>query len=170
MPLFWLFPALILIEIAAFVMIGSEIGVGLTLLLVLGSTALGVWTLRRLGLQAAQAMQSGFAFAARGGRENPVQQMGDGTLKAFASGLLIVPGLVSSALGAVLLIPAVRQFLWQRLQSRLNIRTASYGAAHGRNEGVIDGEFTEVDTRAPQVGGAANENSVWRQHPQDDQK
>ncbi|WP_254660294.1 FxsA family protein [Ketogulonicigenium vulgare] len=66
MPLFWLFPALILIEIAAFVMIGSEIGVGLTLLLVLGSTALGVWTLRRLGLQAAQAMQSGFAFAARG--------------------------------------------------------------------------------------------------------
>ncbi|ARO15702.1 FxsA cytoplasmic membrane protein [Ketogulonicigenium robustum] len=161
MPLYWVFPALVLIEIVAFIVIGGEIGVGLTLLLVLGSTALGVFTLRRLGQQALGALQGGLGYAAGGRMGAPAQQIGAGTLKALASGLLIVPGLVTSALGLVLLIPQVQNFLWSRVANKVNIRTATYSP-----NDVIDGDFTEVDPDATRIGGAANANSVWHQ-PED---
>src|SRR3712207_2831699 len=52
-----LLPALVLAEIAGFVLVGRAVGVLGTLLLVIGATALGVWLLKRQGAEAMAGMR-----------------------------------------------------------------------------------------------------------------
>src|SRR3954454_24353395 len=92
------------VEFAAFIALVSTIGLGWTVLVLLATFTLGilVWIPmagRRLGAQIRQ-LQSGL--------KEPRLALGDGASLTLATALLIIPGLVTSALGLLLLVPPIR--------------------------------------------------------------
>lgn len=91
-------------EIAVFVQVGSRIGAGMTVLLVIASAMVGVWLVRRQGLATATRVQ---AMVARG--ESPALGMLEGLALLAAGVLLVVPGFLTDIAAFVLLIPPLRR-------------------------------------------------------------
>jgi UPF0716 protein FxsA len=141
MPLFLLIFGLPLAEIAAFVIVGQWLGVFGVLGLVLASTLLGVILLRGAGGRGGLAdLRS--AMERRGGDAGAA--MARQAFRAGAAVMLIVPGLLTSAFGLVLLIPAVQRMIVARMGARMTVvRT---GAAAGTRQGddIIEGSYTEL--------------------------
>lgn len=101
---------LILAEIALFVTIGAWIGLGLTLLVVLGTAVAGALILRGAGLGMVDRL-----MAAVTERQSPLHQAGDRLLLALAGLLLILPGFLTDLVGLLLLLPPARQALLSRV-------------------------------------------------------
>ncbi len=93
-----------LIEIAIFIEVGGLIGPLPTIALVIAIAIGGTWLLRRQGLGAFQRAQ---AAINRG--EMPVADVMDGFVLIFAALLMVTPGLLTDAIGLLLLIPALRR-------------------------------------------------------------
>src|SRR5690349_12089374 len=92
------------VELMAVIGLASAIGVGWTLLVLLASIALGLGLLAPLG-----GWQPGRRLVqVRSGLADPQSAVSDGALVALASGLVLVPGLVTTALGLLLLVPSIR--------------------------------------------------------------
>lgn len=91
-------------EIAVFIQVGSRIGVGMTLLLVLASAVFGIWLVRTQGFAAATRVQ---AMIARG--ESPALGMLEGLALLAAGVLLVIPGFVTDLAAFALLIPPLRR-------------------------------------------------------------
>jgi len=91
-------------EIAIFVQVGSRIGAGMTVLLVVVSAVVGVWLVRRQGLATATRVQ---AMVARG--ESPALGMLEGLALLAAGVLLVIPGFLTDIAAFVLLIPPLRR-------------------------------------------------------------
>ena len=96
--------ALPLLEIAVLIKVGSIIGVGLTLTIIVTTFILGTWVMRLQGMGVAKR----FMAATRTG-EPPVEPMVEAMLLMFAGGCLIAPGFITDSIGLLLLIPVVRQ-------------------------------------------------------------
>lgn len=91
-------------EIAVFIQVGSRIGVGMTLFLVLASAVFGVWLVRAQGFAAATRVQ---AMIARG--ESPALGMLEGLALLAVGVLLLIPGFVTDLAAFALLIPPLRR-------------------------------------------------------------
>jgi len=91
-------------EIAVFVQVGSRIGAGTTVLLVIASAVAGIWLVRQQGFATATRVQ---AMIARG--ESPALGMLEGLALLAAGVLLIIPGFLTDIAAFVLLIPPLRQ-------------------------------------------------------------
>ncbi len=91
-------------EIAVFVQVGSRIGAGMTVLLVVVSAVVGVWLVRRQGLATATRVQ---AMVARG--ESPALGMLEGLALLAAGVLLVIPGFLTDIAAFALLIPPLRR-------------------------------------------------------------
>lgn len=160
MPLLLLFIALPLIEIALFIWVGSAIGVGLTLLLILLSAMLGVSILRGQQARAMEMMQNRM-------RVEPGTLLAQGAFKAVSGILLILPGFLTDTIGLLLLIPQLQRAIVGTLAARANVTT--YGTT--MQDDIIEGEFEERDPhREPaatdhQIGG----QSGWRRDDPRDQ-
>jgi UPF0716 protein FxsA len=90
-------------EVAAFVAVGSQIGFGWAVLLLIGLSALGPFAIRRVGLGVLTRTQQRLAAG-----ELPTRELLDGVL-VLAGGVMICwPGFVSGALGLLLMIGPVR--------------------------------------------------------------
>ncbi|HEX6118446.1 MAG TPA: FxsA family protein [Dongiaceae bacterium] len=124
--------ALPFLEIAGFVWLGGKLGVGLTILWVIGAMVAGLALLRRTGLQAVGRLRAALAE----GRE-PGHSIIDAACFAGAAMLLIIPGFVSDALALVLMLPATRHWLLRRTAAHFEARVY-------RGTGMIQGEFTVV--------------------------
>jgi UPF0716 protein FxsA len=150
MPIAFLLAAFIavpLAEIAMFIAVGGRIGLGWTLLLVVLTAAVGVAMLRR----------QGFAVLDRARRELeqdrlPVSEVFEGFCLVIAGALLLTPGFLTDGVGALLLVPAVRTWLYGRVRRRIELHVArahaeaaAGGGAAPRPGPVIEGEFEEVD-------------------------
>ena len=99
-------------EIAVFVQVGSRIGAGMTVLLVVVSAVVGVWLVRRQGLATATRVQ---AMVARG--ESPALGMLEGLALLAAGVLLVIPGFLTDIAAFVLLIPPLRRgIIWLYLR------------------------------------------------------
>jgi len=141
LPLFLLLP---LAEIAGFIIVGGEIGVLNTLLLILSTGVLGILLVRRQGLD---TLARARARMDRG--EPPVQEAFDGICLALAGVLLIVPGFVTDLFGVLLFLPPVRQWLFRRMQV---VPAAPGPGAAWRDAGqpryrapdVIEADYVEV--------------------------
>jgi UPF0716 protein FxsA len=101
-------------EIAVFVEVGSRIGGGMTLLLVVASVVFGIWLVRRQGLATATRVQA----IIRSG-ESPALGMLEGFALLAAGVLLMLPGFLTDIAAFMLLIPPLRRgiiklFLRQR--------------------------------------------------------
>ncbi|KXO79242.1 FxsA family protein [Brucella anthropi] len=153
------------IEIAGFVIVGSEIGVFATLGLVILSAMLGFFLLRVQGIGLLQRIRTETAA----GRV-PDREMVHGAMLVLAAILLIVPGFVSSTIGILLFIPFIRDFMWEKfMRGRMVVATsARYSSGYGqqrpgpnpRQDHVIDLDPEDYTTRP-------NENSPWKDDRKD---
>ncbi len=98
-----LFVGVPLLEIYVLVQIGQEIGAWWTILLLILSSIIGTWLVRREGGRAWRALTS----ALQTGRM-PHRELADGALILIGGTLMLTPGFVSDAVGAVLILPFTR--------------------------------------------------------------
>nr|WP_254799286.1 FxsA family protein [Falsochrobactrum sp. TDYN1] len=150
------------IEIAGFVIIGSEIGVLATLGLIILSAMLGFFLLRVQGIGLLQRIRTETAA----GRV-PDREMVHGAMLVLAAILLIVPGFVTSAIGLLLFIPPIRDLVWERaVRGRMVVTATStrysqgYGRAQPRDDHVIDLDPEDYTDKG-------DENSPWNPDQKD---
>ena len=92
------------IEITLLALVAQQIGVGLTILLVLAGVLMGAWLLQREGVRAWRALRRATADGRPVGPE-----VSDGLVGLLSALLLVVPGFVTDVLGLALLVPPVRR-------------------------------------------------------------
>ncbi|MDN6704828.1 FxsA family protein [Corynebacterium glyciniphilum] len=111
----------IVAEILVFFLLGSWIGFGWTILLVLatfiGGMMLAGWQFREL---VRRSMTD---------RAHPGQLTADAALSAVGAVLVALPGLVTAVLGIVLLLPPTRSLVRRGLGGALRRRITSFGGA-----------------------------------------
>ncbi len=112
--------ALAILEIVGFVLVAHWIGVGWTILLVLATSLLGSWLLRREGLRAWRA----FRAVAESGRP-PGAEVSRGLLGLGGALLLAVPGFLTDLVGLALLLPPVRAAAGMGVQRAVQRRVPS---------------------------------------------
>lgn len=157
MPIFLFLLLWPLVEIGLFVTLGGALGLWLTLLVVIGTGVLGVAILQRLGLRSAERLR-----AEMDRMRDPVGTAGDSALLALASLLLILPGFFTDALGALLLIPALRRLIVAQIAARVGFSSMRSDQPARRSDGiVIDGEFVEIDPNSDQQ---PRPPSGWTRH------
>jgi UPF0716 protein FxsA len=110
MPILLAVVLLLVAEVAVVAVVSSWIGFGWTLLLLLGTTLLGGWLVRREG---ARAWRS-FSAAVAEGRP-PGRAALDGVLILIGGLLVLLPGFVSDLLGLLCLLPPTRRLLGRAL-------------------------------------------------------
>lgn len=120
-PLRLLIIALLLAEIAGFVVVGDAIGVAATLALVLVAMLAGILLLRRQGVATLMSIREGVAAG-----RLPARPLFDGAVLTIAALLMIVPGFISDLVGILFFIPAVRDTIWRRLARRVKVRSVRH--------------------------------------------
>jgi len=122
-----------LIEIAVFVEVGADIGALSVVVLTVATAALGITLVRAQGFGTLQRAQRELDH----GRP-PVSEMMHGALLVVAGVCLLVPGFLTDAMGALLLIPPLRGRIIAGILSRR--RPVA-------DDGVVDAEHWEVRER-----------------------
>jgi UPF0716 protein FxsA len=109
--LFLLFTLVPILELFVLIPLGSSIGVGPTLAIIIATGVLGAWLGRRQGLEAYRRIQTDLA-----GGQMPADAIMDGLLVLVACTLLVTPGVLTDTVGLALLIPPARKPLkkWMR--------------------------------------------------------
>jgi UPF0716 protein FxsA len=144
-----LFLVYVLVELAVVVALVSAIGFGWTFLLVVGTFAVG---LALAGSQVKRQIQR-----LRTGLASSQGAVSDGALVALGTVLTVVPGLVTSALGLLLLLPPTRAAarpavtaLAARRLGRMPLIVTTAGSAYRPTRGdYIDGEVIDVTDVEP---------------------
>lgn len=150
MPIFLLLLVVPLVEIAAFIVVGGQIGVATTLLLTLVTAIIGTMLLRRQGLAIVQ--QIGRELEAN---RIPARQLADGAMIAIAGILLLTPGFVTDAVGFLLFVPAFRAFVWRQIGKRLDVTVAQSGGPARRHPDIVELDESEYSAEA-------DPHSPWR--------
>ena len=145
----------LVVEIVALVALGSVIGLGWTLVVLLAGSLLGLWLARREGVRAAQALAE-----AMNSRRVATTEVTDGLLVAAGGVLLFVPGLVTDLAGLLLVLPPTRSLVRRRLVRAAEHRAPGLRTARIRSEGpvvdgtVVDGPGVRPDPARPDAGRA----------------
>lgn len=158
MRLIWLLLAWGMIEIGLFASVGGQIGVLATWAEVLGSAVGGIWLIRRQKRNLAGNVWHDLRSLRAG-----VNTAAHSALIVLAGVLLILPGFLTDALGLVLLIPWVQDWIVAELSRRATM-AAVKGGLHAMQhrhpaprEDVIEAKAVEVTT--PQA--APHNPSGW---------
>lgn len=125
-----LFTVVPLVELFLLVKLGTVIGIGPTVLIVITTGVLGAWLARWQGLGVLRRLTQDL----NEGRL-PADALIDGILILIAGAVLLTPGLITDALGFVLLIPQSRIFVRRLIRARFETRTES------TEPDVIDAEW-----------------------------
>lgn len=154
MPVFGIFAFYMLAEIAGFILVGSWIGLGWTLLLIILAAVLGAAVIRGQG--------AGAMTDLRGQRRNPAGLLADRILVVLAGVLLILPGFISDLVGLVLLIPPLRALIIaagaRRIKAHEPLRRAEWQTGSAE---TIEVEYVEIDPTTHQNRPG---KSGWTQH------
>ena len=140
------------VEILAFIEIGLAIGWLLTVVLLIGTSVLGAQLLRIQG----RAAIGRVSLAVSEGRA-PAGAAIDGVLGFLGGVLLVIPGFVTDALGALLLLPPTRaltrRWLSRHYAGRAMRFVASTGRFASRDRGRRPGDVdsTAVDDDQPRL-------------------
>ena len=112
------------IELFVFWQVAQIVGIGEAILLLLAISLLGAWLVKRQGLAIWRQFN---ATLAQG--QIPHREIVDGALLLFAGALLLVPGFVTAAIGALLLLPPVRAGVRNLVMGRFRAgRVVVFGA------------------------------------------
>ncbi|MFT6912614.1 MAG: UPF0716 protein FxsA [Paracoccaceae bacterium] len=171
MPLFLLFVAVPIIEIALFIQLGSFLGLWTTLLIVVLTAIIGTWLVRQQGLAVLTQVQRSLQEM-----RDPTEPLAHGAMVLFSGALLLTPGFFTDAIGFALLVPQVRMATFRYIRARL--KTAKFtmhaasgqsrrpsqgysgGAPKGPNATVIEGEIIDLDAPSNTQGPP----SGWTRH------
>jgi UPF0716 protein FxsA len=153
--------ALPLLEIATFVIVGSQIGVLATIGLVLASFVLGMVLLRTQGVGALAKAQAEL----QAGR-NPGAHIVNAVMTVVAAILLLVPGFLTDMAGLLLLVPTFRHLAWRLLRRRIAVsRFATFQGGFGSTRwsgGRSADRGPVVDLDATDYTTDGNPQSPWR--------
>ncbi|NLG54579.1 MAG: FxsA family protein [Rhodococcus sp.] len=130
-----LFLLYVIVEVTALIVVGNLIGVGWTILLILAGMAVGLILIRTQW----QSVVRGFRNASQG-RGDAGSAVADGALVAIGSVLMLVPGLVTSALALVFLLPPTRRIV-RPLAVFVGGRKAAMVVAGASTAGRVGGNF-----------------------------
>ena len=136
-----LFITIPLVEIAILIKIGSIIGAGYTIALVIGTVFLGVSLLRIQGISTLAKVQANIS---RG--QLPATELIEGLILLISGALLLTPGFFTDTIGFLMLVPTLRQrlaetFFVNFMKNRINIRQKQT-----RNGKIIEGEHWDSDS------------------------
>jgi UPF0716 protein FxsA len=115
-----------LVELAVIITVGAEIGVLNTVGLLILSSIVGGWLMKREGLGVVRRIQGSVAA----GRV-PGAELVDAFLILFGGALMLAPGFLTDITGMALLLPPVRAVVRRVLRRRFATRVVGGG-------GVID--------------------------------
>jgi len=143
----------VFIEIAGFILVGSRIGVLLTLALLLVAVLAGIFLLRAQGKgllqRIIQELESG---------RTPDREIVEGLMMVVASILLIIPGFFSDILGLLLFLPPLRMLLWRGMAKYVTA-TAKFYPKNRKGQHKFAGEI--IDLEREDYQGSGNEKSPW---------
>ncbi|MEM9105389.1 MAG: FxsA family protein [Pseudomonadota bacterium] len=157
---FSIVPLLLLIvplaEIAAFVLIGREIGVFWTLAMVFVTAVLGSILLR----------VQGFGLIARIQRESeagrvPGRELVHGVMILVAGVLLLTPGFITDAIGFLLFVPAIRDAGWRLIKSRISVVTMGGFQADRRDAQPDSDRSTTIELNEEDFKRNPDPDSPW---------
>ena len=136
-----LFITIPLVEIAILIKIGSIIGAGYTIALVIGTAFLGVSLLRIQGISTLAKVQANIS---RG--QLPATELIEGLILLISGALLLTPGFFTDTIGFLMLVPTLRQrlaetFFVNFMKNRINIRQKQT-----RNGNIIEVEHWDSDS------------------------
>tara|TARA_B100001057_G_C22373507_1_gene765596 strand:- start:103 stop:579 length:477 start_codon:yes stop_codon:yes gene_type:complete len=148
MWLFFIFVTVPIIEIALFVQIGGWLGLFPTLLIVIITAALGTYLVRSQAIATFGNLRHRLEAL-----DNPSVPLAEGAMILFAGALLLTPGFFTDIIGFLLLMPSVRQRLFQYLKNRLRMQAGKFQSnnknskyRYTKREGgpiIIEGEYHE---------------------------
>ncbi|GGY07192.1 hypothetical protein GCM10007160_38370 [Litchfieldella qijiaojingensis] len=156
MPFLLLFTFFALLDFVVLFAVGSQIGLLITLLLVLATGFIGLHLIRREGMATLQRAQQRLAEG-----ELPSDELLTGAALIFGGALLMAPGFLSDALGFMCLIPNARRLLG-KLLARTNILIRGFHYRHGQTSGN-DWHSPHDDT--PDEHRASHEGDDSRHQP-----
>lgn len=136
--------ALPLIEIAGFVIVGSEIGVLATVALVIATTVLGSVLLRIQGFGILTRIRETMETGGEPGRD-----LVHGFMVMLAGVLLFLPGFFTDIIGLVLFIPPIRDLAWKFLSKRITVVSVGGFSRRPAGRPTIDLEEDEYSRRRP---------------------
>ena len=149
--LFLIFLIVPLVEIYFLIKIGSIVGAGWTIFLVVFTAMLGAFLVRTQGFSTLARAQMQLARA-----EVPAMEMIEGFCLFLAGALLLTPGFFTDTVGFILLTPplrrsAIRYFMTNRAPGhgqpgfRTTDQTASARSPTSQHNRIIDGEYKNLD-------------------------
>ena len=145
--LFILFLVVPVVEIYFLITVGSAIGVGMTIALILLSAFIGAFLVRSQGFSTMNSVQMQLAKGAM-----PAVEMFEGLFLVVAGALLLTPGFVTDAIGFACLTPPLRRWLISKMMAKGVLGQVSSPGGfteqqHSRAapNRVIDGEFRDLD-------------------------
>lgn len=151
-----LFTSVPLVELALLLWIGGRIGVLPTVALILTTGVAGAALARQQGLATWRRFQAALAAGRLPGRE-----LLEGLLILVAGALLLTPGVLTDAVGFLLLVPPARRWIVGRAEVRLRARVR-LGSPRRPGAGspprgagdpeAIDAEFDVLDGPAERRG------------------
>lgn len=115
-----------ILEIAVFIMVGSQIGVFPTLGMVVVTAIGGSILLRTQGLGLLSRMRNELDSGRVPGRD-----LVHGVMIMIAGVLLLTPGFVTDTLGFLLFVPAIRDAIWQFAKSRIKVVAVNSASGQG---------------------------------------
>jgi UPF0716 protein FxsA len=122
---YYLLTAFILLPIAelwVLLKVDNHIGLGPTILIVMGTGFVGAWLARAQGFRIMLDIQRDLAEG-----RMPAPRMMDGVMILIAGAFLITPGLITDSAGFLLLVPPVREYIrgWLRLRIERKLQDGS---------------------------------------------
>jgi UPF0716 protein FxsA len=112
-----LFTIVPLVELFLLVKLGTVVGVGPTVALVIFTGVLGAWLARQQGLGVLRRLSEDLAEG-----RLPAEALIDGLLILIAGAVLLTPGLLTDALGFLLLVPKSRAVVRKAVVARFGRR------------------------------------------------
>ena len=144
-----------ILEIAVFILVGGQIGVIMTLAMILLTAVIGSILLRIQGFSMLGRIQEKMQA-----QELPGEELVSGVMILIAGVLLLTPGFVTDAIGFLLFFPPFRKMLWSGIASKMIVRTSSpFGQeSHGPGQ---HGEPDVIDLDASEFSENPKSDSPW---------
>lgn len=164
----WLLLAFIavpLIEIGLFIQVGGLLGLWPTLAIVLITAVIGTYLVRAQGALALGQLRDSFNRLS-----DPSEPLAHGAMILFSGALLLTPGFFTDALGFLLLVPAVRRWVFAFARKRITVQSSF--TVHGQtttrgypgDDDVIDGDFEDVTPTKRPTHTPVQGPSGWTKH------
>lgn len=138
---FLLFFSWVYIEISLFIAVADRLGVFISLLLLLFTSAIGFSLIRQQGLASLHDVQQKLDFG-----EDPSAEVNKSVALLLAGLLLFMPGFFTDLLGALLLLPPVRRCLKSKIIPVLRPYSSRRKPGKPETTGrTIEGEYQRKD-------------------------